>query len=135
MRRERRNGYYCRWYLSKDGKQNITSASRESGVVANFGFDESLMYEAWNNISLKKLPGLPIYKPEGGITVLMNHLSDVMRYYVTADYYVFPVQVKAESLNDVVYPEFINPIEKVNHDVYDLKKMPVLKKWYFLDHW
>lgn len=106
----------------RTGKQNITSASRESGVVANFGFDESLMYEAWNNVSLKKLPGLPIYKPEGGITVLMNHLSDVMRYYVTADYYVFPVQVKAESLNDVVYPEFINPIEKVNHDVYDLKK-------------
>ena len=30
--------------------------------------------------------------------------------------------MKAESLNDVVYPEFINPIEKVNHDVYDLKK-------------
>ena len=106
----------------RTGKQNITSASRESGVVANFGFDESLMYEAWNNVSLKKLPELPIYKPEGGITVLMNHLSDVMRYYVTADYYVFPIQVKAESLNDVVYPEFINPIEKVNHDVYDLKK-------------
>lgn len=105
----------------RTGKQNITSASRESGIVANFGFDESLMYEAWNNVSLKKLPGLPIFRPEGGITAVMNHLSDVMRYYVSADYYVFPIQVKAESLNDVVYPEFINPIEKTN-DIYSLKK-------------
>lgn len=105
----------------RTGKQNITSASRESGIVANFGFDESLMYEAWNNVSLKKLPGLPVFRPEGGITAVMNHLSDVMRYNVSADYYVFPIQVKAESLNDVVYPEFINPIEKTN-DIYSLKK-------------
>lgn len=26
------------------GKQNITSASAESGIVSNIGFDESLMY-------------------------------------------------------------------------------------------
>ena len=59
------------------GKQNITSASVESGIVSNIGFDESLMYEAWNNISLKKLPGLPIYKPSGGITALTEHLNNV----------------------------------------------------------
>lgn len=106
----------------RTGKQNITSASRESGIVANFGFDESLMYEAWNNVSLKKLPNLPVYKPDGGITALMDHLSNVMQYKESADYYVFPIQVKNESLDDVVYPEFVNPIEKVNHNVYVLKK-------------
>lgn len=106
----------------RTGKQNITSASRESGIVANFGFDESLMYEAWNNVSLKKLPDLPVYKPDGGITAVMEHLSNVMRYTESADYYVFPVQVKNESLGDVVYPEFVNPIEKTNHNVYELKK-------------
>ena len=76
------------------GKQNITSASVESGIVSNIGFDESLMYEAWNNISLKKLPGLPIYKPSGGITALTEHLNNVMKYNLPADYYVFPIQVK-----------------------------------------
>lgn len=96
----------------RTGKQNITSASAESGIVANFGFDESLMYEAWNNVSLKQLPELPIYKPVGGLTELMEHLSKVMRYEVEADYYVFPIQVKNESSGDVFYPEFINPIKK-----------------------
>lgn len=104
------------------GKQNITSASRESGIVANFGFDESLMYEAWNNVSLKKLPNLPVYKPDGGITILMTHLSNVMRYKESADYYVFPIQVKNESSGDVVYPEFVNPIERAENGNYDLKK-------------
>lgn len=106
----------------RTGKQNITSASRESGVVANFGFDESLMYEAWNNVSLKKLPGLPVYKPEGGMAALMDHLSEVMRYNQVADYYVFPIQVKNESLDDIAYPEFINPIEKRENGTYELKK-------------
>ena len=106
----------------RTGKQNITSASRESGIVANFGFDESLMYEAWNNVSLKKLPNLPVYKPDGGITVLMDHLSNVMRYTESADYYVFPIQVKNESSGDVVYPEFVNPIERAENGNYDLKK-------------
>jgi len=106
----------------RTGKQNITSASRESGIVANFGFDESLMYEAWNNVSLKKLPNLPVYKPDGGITVLMTHLSNVMQYKESADYYVFPIQVKNESSGDVVYPEFVNPIERAENGNYDLKK-------------
>lgn len=106
----------------RTGKQNITSASRESGIVANFGFDESLMYEAWNNVSLKKLPNLPVYKPDGGITALMEHLSNVMRYNESADYYVFPIQVKNESSGDVVYPEFVNPIERAENGNYDLKK-------------
>lgn len=106
----------------RTGKQNITSASRENGIVANFGFDESLMYEAWNNLSLKKLPNLPVYKPDGGITVLMDHLSNVMRYDESADYYVFPIQVKNESSGDVVYPEFVNPIKKVEDGSYVLKK-------------
>lgn len=106
----------------RTGKQNITSASRESGIVANFGFDESLMYEAWNNVSLKKLPNLPVYKPDGGITVLMTHLSNVMQYKESADYYVFPIQVKNESSGDVVYPEFVNPIERAGNGNYDLKK-------------
>lgn len=106
----------------RTGKQNITSASRESGIVANFGFDESLMYEAWSNVSLKKLPNLPVYKPDGGITVLMTHLSNVMRYKESADYYVFPIQVKNESSGDVVYPEFVNPIERAENGNYDLKK-------------
>ena len=106
----------------RTGKQNITSASRESGIVANFGFDESLMYEAWNNVSLKKLPNLPVYKPNGGITILMTHLSNVMRYKESADYYVFPIQVKNESSGDVVYPEFVNPIERAENGNYDLKK-------------
>lgn len=106
----------------RTGKQNITSASRESGIVANFGFDESLMYEAWNNVSLKKLPNLPVYKPDGGITILMTHLSNVMRYKESADYYVFPIQVKNESSGDVVYPEFVNPIERAENGNYDLKK-------------
>lgn len=106
----------------RTGKQNISSASSESGFVANFGFDESLMYEAWNNVSLKKIPNLPVYKPDGGITALLNHLSDVMSYKVSADYYVFPIQVKNESSNDVAYPEFVNPIAKINDSSYDLKK-------------
>ena len=106
----------------RTGKQNITSASRESGIVANFGFDESLMYEAWSYVSLKKLPNLPVYKPDGGITVLMTHLSNVMRYKESADYYVFPIQVKNESSGDVVYPEFVNPIERAENGNYDLKK-------------
>lgn len=106
----------------RTGKQNITSASRENGIVANFGFDESLMYEAWNNLSLKKLPNLPVYKPDGGITVLMDHLSNVMRYDESADYYVFPIQVKNESSGDVVYPEFVNPIKKGEDGNYVLKK-------------
>lgn len=106
----------------RTGKQNISSASRENGIVANFGFDESLMYEAWNNVSLKKLPGLPVYKPEGGLTDLMEHLSEVMRNNVAADYNVFPIQVKNESSDDVVYPEFVNPVEKKDNGIYDLKK-------------
>lgn len=106
----------------RTGKQNITSASRESGIVANFGFDESLMYEAWNNVSLKKLPNLPVYKPDGGITALMEHLSNVMRYNESADYYVFPIQVKNESSGDVVYPEFVNPIDRAENGTYDLRK-------------
>lgn len=106
----------------RTGKQNITSASRESGIVANFGFDESLMYEAWSNVSLKKLPNLPVYKPDGGINVLMTHLSNVMQYKESADYYVFPIQVKNESSGDVVYPEFVNPIERAENGNYDLKK-------------
>lgn len=105
----------------RTGKQNITSASIESGIVSNIGFDESLMYEAWNNISLKKLPDLPVYKPAGGIIAIMDHLSNVMKYKISADYYVFPIQVKNESADDVTYPEFINPIEKTGSS-YDLKK-------------
>lgn len=46
----------------RTGKLNITSVSTESGIVCNIGFDESLMYEAWKNVSLKELPGLPVIK-------------------------------------------------------------------------
>ena len=38
----------------RTGKLNITSVSTESGIVCNIGFDESIMYEAWKNVSLKK---------------------------------------------------------------------------------
>ena len=40
----------------RTGKLNITSVSTESGIVCNIGFDESIMYEAWKNVSLKELP-------------------------------------------------------------------------------
>lgn len=35
-----------------------------------------------------------------------------MKYNLPADYYVFPIQVKNDSADDVAYPEFINPIQK-----------------------
>lgn len=105
----------------RTGKQNITSASKKSGIVINVGFDESLMYEAWNNVSLKQIPDLPVYAPVGGITALMEHLTKVMRYQEMADYYVFPIQVNNETSGDVEYPEYVNPIELVGN-TYDLKK-------------
>lgn len=95
----------------RTGKLNITTPSKKNGIVCNIGFDESLMYEAWNDVSLKKLPGLPVYKPEGGINSLMDHLTRVMRYEELADYYVFPIQVSNEKSGDEEYPEYINPIE------------------------
>lgn len=106
----------------RTGKLNITSPSRKTGIVCNIGFDESLMYEAWNDVSLKKIPGLPVYKPEGGITALMDHLSKVMKYQEEADYYVFPVMASNEKSGNEYYPEYINPLRLVNHSLYDLKK-------------
>lgn len=106
----------------RTGKLNITSPSRKTGIVCNVGFDESLMYEAWNDVSLKKIPGLPTFRPDGGITALMDHLSKVMKYQENADYYVFPVMVSNEESGNEYYPEYINPIRLVNHNLYDLKK-------------
>ena len=64
----------------RTGKLNITSVSTESGIVCNIGFDESLMYEAWKNVSLKELPGLPVIKYPEGVAALARHLEKVMRY-------------------------------------------------------
>ncbi len=105
----------------RTGKQNITSASSKDGIVSNIGFDESLMYSAWTDVSLKKLPNLPVYKPSGGISELTVHLTNVMNYTENADYYVFPIQIAAETVDDVAYPEYVNHIELVSN-VYDLKK-------------
>lgn len=95
----------------RTGKLNITSVSTESGIVCNIGFDESLMYEAWKNVSLKDLPDLPVFKYPGGVTAVIEHLEKVMSYQREADYYVFPIQVAAETLEETEYPEFINPVE------------------------
>ncbi len=73
----------------RTGKLNITSVSTESGIVCNIGFDESLMYEAWKNVSLKELPGLPVIKYPEGVAALARHLEEVMRYQTPADYHVF----------------------------------------------
>lgn len=105
----------------RTGKQNITSSSKKEGIVSNIGFDESLMYEAWTDVTLKKLPNLPVYKPSGGISALLTHLTNVMRYQESADYYVFPIQIANESVDDVAYPEYINHIELVSN-VYELRK-------------
>lgn len=95
----------------RTGKLNITSVSTKAGIVCNIGFDESIMYEAWKNVSLKDLPGLPVIKYPGGVTALIEHLEKVMRYQSRADYYVFPIQVAAETLEEIEYPEFINPVQ------------------------
>jgi len=105
----------------RTGKQNITSSSKKEGIVSNIGFDESLMYEAWTDVTLKKLPNLPVYKPSGGISALLTHLTNVMRYQESADYYVFPIQIANESVDDVAYPEYINHIELVSN-IYELRK-------------
>lgn len=105
----------------RTGKQNITSPSIKGGIVSNIGFDESLMYDAWTDVTLKKLPNLPVYKPAGGISALLTHLTNVMRYQESADYYVFPIQIANESVDDVAYPEYINHIELVSN-VYELRK-------------
>ena len=94
----------------RTGKLNITSVSTESGIVCNIGFDESLMYEAWKNVSLKELPGLPVIKYPEGVAALARHLEEVMRYQTPADYHVFRIQVASETLEETEYPEFINPI-------------------------
>lgn len=105
----------------RTGKQNITSASKKDGIVSNIGFDESIMYSAWTDVSLKKLPNLPVYKPSGGVSDLIVHLTNVMNYAESANYYVFPIQISAETVNDISYPEYINHVELIS-DVYDLKK-------------
>ena len=94
----------------RTGKLNITSVSTESGIVCNIGFDESIMYEAWKNVSLKELPGLPVIKYPEGVAALARHLEEVMRYQTPADYHVFRIQVASETLEETEYPEFINPI-------------------------
>lgn len=94
----------------RTGKLNITSVSTESGITCNIGFDESLMYQAWKNVSLKDLPNLPVFKYPGGVNDVTDHLEKVMGYQREADYHVFPIQVAAETLDDIEYPEFINPV-------------------------
>lgn len=93
----------------RSGKINVVSPLR-SGISCNIGFDESLMYEAWNNVILKNLPNLPKKQFDGGLAELITHIDAVYRYQVSADYHVFPAVVSNEEVDTVVYPQFINRI-------------------------
>lgn len=98
----------------RTGKLNVTSASRKGGIPANIGFDESLMYEKWADVLCKKIPGLPVYKPEGGIDEIIAHLNAVMRYEETADYLVFPILTSKEEADDTEYLEYINETKNIS---------------------
>jgi hypothetical protein len=94
----------------RTGKMNI--ASMENGISANIGLDESLMYDKFSNVKLRKLDSYPIYSPGGGLDDIIAQLNNVMNYKVSSDYYVFPILINVSEVNSTEYPEYINEIKK-----------------------
>lgn len=103
------------------GKMNITQASRSGGIVCNFGFDESEIYNIWNAVSLQTLTGLPVIKDIGGPLGAAIYLSEVMNEKrKDKEFFVFQICVanpsKTTTENDqettTFYPEYLNRIYK-----------------------
>jgi hypothetical protein len=85
-----------------------TDSSQQSGIMvigapfnAGIGFDEAEMYSQMKTVQLRDMQGLPKIDPPGNspdekITALLDHLSQVMKEQVSADYFVFTVVLNYE---------------------------------------
>lgn len=90
----------------RTGKLNVLSAGLKSGISINIGFDEGEMYSLFEDTALSKL-NWPV-ENYGDAYTAGDHLGQVMREEIEADYHVFPVQTGGETVNNVYYPEYLN---------------------------
>ncbi|MDR0756600.1 MAG: hypothetical protein LBF85_01995 [Tannerella sp.] len=84
------------------GLMAINSAS-PAFISANIGFDEAELYSRMGEVQLKDLPDLPSVSFGGATTAqkvasMMAHLTAVMNEEVEADYFIFPVTLKSDTV-------------------------------------
>lgn len=100
--------------VSKKGILAVGSAGRDA-ISANIGWDESLMYANMGEIMLRDIKGLPVVTVGGSsasirVDLMLSWLTRVMKEESDADYFVFPVVLKKEWVNDSVFFEVLNDI-------------------------
>jgi hypothetical protein len=87
--------------LQQSGLMAINSASKKM-ISANIGFDESEMYNRMTKMQLRDIPNLPTLSFNGNTTeekvsLMLDHLSQVMKQQIDTDYYVFAVILNSEQ--------------------------------------
>ncbi len=82
----------------RTGKLNVLSAGIKSGISINIGFDEGEMYSLFEDTALSKLDW-PV-ENYGDAYTAGDHLGQVMREEIEADYHVF--QSKPEGKQSIM---------------------------------
>lgn len=96
----------------REAKQNITSANSREGITANFGFDESILYDAWKGMKLSQIKDLPVRKFDS-FDNLAAFASSVMKQETVDDFCIFPIQVSRTEVDKKVLHEKLNAIKLV----------------------
>lgn len=128
----------------RNGKMNITQASKAGGILSNIGFDESEIYNLWSDVSFQSLKDLPVYAPDGGVDEILYFMIDLLREKRSHEaFHVFQICVaipsKKETVNEkeveTFYPEYLNHLYKddsgfkvdgsVREEVYLINSDPV----------
>lgn len=97
------------------GKMNTVTASEEEGITFNIGFGESELYSIWEDVPLRSI-NLPVYRPEGGVTELMNYIID-NRLKDDAPYCLFPVIVAYNRKNEDGNKDYDEQINRYNNGI------------------
>lgn len=97
----------------REAKQNITSANSREGITANFGFDESILYDAWKGMKLSKIKNLPVRKFDS-FDKLAAFASSVMTQETVDDFCIFPIQVSRAVVEGETLNEKLNTIKLVD---------------------
>lgn len=80
----------------RECKVNVVGAGPD-GIDISIGTDESVMYQQWADVKLRDIPGLPVYRPDGGTSYLVSLMGQVYHRAVDLDYHCFPVAVEFDG--------------------------------------
>ncbi|MDR1369083.1 MAG: hypothetical protein LBJ72_02985 [Dysgonamonadaceae bacterium] len=102
--------------VESDASQQIGLMAINAPFNAGIGFDESEFYNQMSTILLRNLSNLPSLTLGGATTEqrlnsMLSHLTAVMKEQLEADYYVFPIVLEVQEVDDVPYNVILNEVE------------------------